>query len=193
MPFLRWLQWQPQVCCFGALQTANTPQHVYLWPGPPLQSQPLTSLDPLIAVAVAGEMSRCKLQPAAGHICSVDCDGNPVPLSVSTELALSTAGRDRTTRKTESLVAKQQWEDAKLTAPCCVSAVSGQSWTGWVALFLGLKELKRMHVFLMVMLVAKHGHSCSFCNPRHVLWQYFDLEFWLSYLVTLAVLFFQKF
>lgn len=62
------------------------------WHSPPLQWQHLTSLDPLIAVVVAGELPRCKLQPAAGHICRVGCDGNSVSLSISRELALSTAG-----------------------------------------------------------------------------------------------------
>ena len=57
-------------------------------------------------------------------------------------------------------------------------AGSGQSRAGWVALFLGLRELKRTHVCSHCLCVAKHVHSCFFCNPRYALQQSFGLDFW---------------
>lgn len=94
--------------------------HVYLRPSPPLHWQHSTCLDPLIAVRLVGEPSRCKLQPAAGHIFGLDCDGNPVSLYISMVLALTSAGRARSSWKKQNLMAKQQGcrhENAELPTP----------------------------------------------------------------------------
>lgn len=78
---------------------------------------------------------------------------------------------------------------------CRWKAVSGQSWTGWVAPFLGLKELMRIHVYSQCALVAKYAHSCLLCNPRDVLQQHFQLDFLIALFVYVGCFFFffQKF